>query len=204
VSLACRAAFGVRSSTWKNITPRREHRERAQPNYRANMGLLEKHKDYVKRAKDFNSKKEKLKDLKRKAEERNPDEYYFRMVKSRTKVRQAARVLRRPCGVTIATCLMQEGIHVVTHSDNLTADMLKVLKTQDAGYVQTKCSAEEKVRIVCVCACVVFVVCEGVCCACFVCVRVTVRACVHARMYAPGCLMVLTCDRHSDSRKLRS
>lgn len=107
---------------WKNITPRREHRERAQPNYRSQMGLLEKHKDYVVRAKDFHSKKDRLKTLKRKAEERNPDEFYFKMAKAKTK----------------------EGVHTVTHSDTLTGDLLKVLKTQDAGYVQTKLSSEEK------------------------------------------------------------
>jgi hypothetical protein len=72
---------------WKNITPRREHRERSQPNYRSHMGLLEKHKDYVVRAKDFHAKKDRLTTLKRKAEERNPDEFYFKMAKAKTKVR---------------------------------------------------------------------------------------------------------------------
>lgn len=65
---------------------RKEHKERAQPGYRAHMGLLEKKKDYTARAKDFGRKKGALKDLKRKAEEKNPDEFNFRMVKTRTKV----------------------------------------------------------------------------------------------------------------------
>ncbi len=160
------------SSTWKNITPRREHRERAQPNYRSNMGLLEKHKDYVVRAKDYHSKQDRLKTLKRKAEERNPDEFYFKMNKTKTKVgrRGGARTCawgmwgvgggggrRWLCCTTVVNqrCLgarcacvrlcIQEGIHTVTHSDTMTADLLKVLRTQDAGYVQTKLSSEEQV-----------------------------------------------------------
>ena len=39
------------------------------------------------RAKNYNEKKKKLKSLKEKAFARNPDEFYFKMLTSRTKVR---------------------------------------------------------------------------------------------------------------------
>jgi hypothetical protein len=40
----------------------------------------------VQRAKDFNSKKEKIKQLKQKVADRNKDEFYFGMVNKQTKV----------------------------------------------------------------------------------------------------------------------
>lgn len=76
------------SSTWRNAAPRRIHKERAQPGFRAHMGLLEKHKDYTIRAQDYAKKSEKLKSLKRRAEERNPDEFNFQMTKTKTRVRE--------------------------------------------------------------------------------------------------------------------
>jgi len=66
---------------------RRTHKERAQPEERAKRGagLLEKHKDYVVRARNYNEKQRRLKTLMEKARFRNPDEFYFKMVNSRTK-----------------------------------------------------------------------------------------------------------------------
>ena len=55
---------------------------KAQPGARKKFGLLEKHKDYVQRARDFHKKQNYLKILKKKAEERNPDEFYYKMHKS--------------------------------------------------------------------------------------------------------------------------
>ncbi|VDN17351.1 unnamed protein product [Gongylonema pulchrum] len=60
----------------------RIHQERAQPESRAHLGLLEKKKDYVKRAKDYNYKKRKLRKLRQKALSRNPDEFHFHMIRS--------------------------------------------------------------------------------------------------------------------------
>jgi hypothetical protein len=49
------------------------------------QGLLEKHKDYVLRARDYHRKQDRLTKLKRKAAFRNPDEFYFAMHSSKTK-----------------------------------------------------------------------------------------------------------------------
>ncbi|CAI0434763.1 unnamed protein product [Linum tenue] len=47
-------------SSLKNVLPQRTHKERAQPESRKKFGLLEKHKDYVVRAKAFQKKQETL------------------------------------------------------------------------------------------------------------------------------------------------
>ena len=47
------------------------------------MGLLEKKKDYKARAKNYHEKEDKLKLFKQKAELKNQDEFYFKMLKSK-------------------------------------------------------------------------------------------------------------------------
>ena len=51
--------------SFRNVHRRREHRERAQPQSRARLGMLEKHKDYVLRARDFHSKERRLQSMPR-------------------------------------------------------------------------------------------------------------------------------------------
>lgn len=65
---------------------RRIHKERAQPAHRRKLGLLEKHKDYKLRSRDYHRKEDAIKELRRKAAARNPDEFYFAMHKEKTKV----------------------------------------------------------------------------------------------------------------------
>jgi hypothetical protein len=74
------------ATAFKNAVRRREHYERSQPAARGKLGLLEKHKDYVKRAKNFHEKEKRIEALRRKAEFRNPDEFYFKMTSTATKV----------------------------------------------------------------------------------------------------------------------
>ncbi len=52
---------------------------------RRKLGFLERKKDYKARADDFHRKEKALEALQRKAEERNPDEFYFGMEHARTR-----------------------------------------------------------------------------------------------------------------------
>lgn len=105
-------------SSLRNAVKRREHKERGQLQERRKLGLLEKHKDYVQRARDYNKKQRRLQQMQLKAAFRNPDEFYFSMASART----------------------EGGVHVSTnnHAEQLTPEALKLLKTQDLAYVQMK------------------------------------------------------------------
>lgn len=95
---------------------RRNHKERSQLAHRAKFGILEKHKDYVKRAQDYHSKQDRITRLRQKAADRNKDEFYFGMNKERT----------------------VQGVHVKDRGNvSMPMDMVKLLKTQDEGYVRT-------------------------------------------------------------------
>ncbi|KAL8762982.1 MAG: hypothetical protein Q9184_001132 [Pyrenodesmia sp. 2 TL-2023] len=101
----------------RNAVQRRNHKERAQPAQREKWGSLEKHKDYSLRAKDYNEKKKRLKGLREKAAERNPDEFSYSMLNSKTD-RHGRNIKDR-------------GNATLSH------DAVKLLKTQDAGYLKT-------------------------------------------------------------------
>lgn len=102
---------------------RRNHKERAQPLHRRKLGLLEKHKDYVHRARDYKSKKDRIKKLREKAAFRNKDEFYFGMIKGKT-----------DNGVAIAD----------RGNEALSIDVVKLLKTQDIGYIKVQIAQDEK------------------------------------------------------------
>lgn len=61
---------------------RKAHQERSQPEHRKHLGELEKHKDHALRAKKRRVKQEKLLQVKRKAAQRNPDEFHMGMTKA--------------------------------------------------------------------------------------------------------------------------
>lgn len=63
--------------------------------------------------------------LRQKAEERNPDEFYFAMEKARTR----------------------DGVHVAatTEANKYSQEELRLMKTQDIGYLQLKAQTEAKV-----------------------------------------------------------
>ena len=105
---------------------RRTHRERAQPHERQRLGLLEKHKDYQKRASDYKAKQKTLKSLREKAADRNDDEFYFGMM-SRAGPGSA---LTRKNTFTGAV----EGDRGNRAMD---MDVVRLLKTQDLGYLRT-------------------------------------------------------------------
>ena len=71
------------SSTFKNRIPKRKYRERVQPESREKFGFLEKKKDYKKRAQNYHFKEDMLHKMKDKARMKNPDEFYFKMIKGK-------------------------------------------------------------------------------------------------------------------------
>ncbi|ELW48214.1 putative U3 small nucleolar RNA-associated protein 11 [Tupaia chinensis] len=101
----------------------REHPERSQPGFRKHLGLLEKKKDYKLRADDYHKKQEFLRVLRKKALEKNPDEFYYKM----TRVK------------------LQDGVHVIKETkEEVTPEQLKLMRTQDVKYIEMKRVAEAK------------------------------------------------------------
>ncbi|KAF9179264.1 UTP11-like, U3 small nucleolar ribonucleoprotein [Haplosporangium sp. Z 767] len=100
-------------SSLRNAVHRRNHKERSQPLARQKYGLLEKKKDYIARARDYHSKQDRLKAMREKAAFRNPDEFYFKMINTRTK----------------------DGVHITERNEKFSHDFLKLLSTQDLNYV---------------------------------------------------------------------
>uniref|UniRef100_A0A3B3W0X0 U3 small nucleolar RNA-associated protein 11 n=1 Tax=Poecilia latipinna TaxID=48699 RepID=A0A3B3W0X0_9TELE len=101
----------------------RNHHERSQPGFRRTMGLLEKKKDYKLRAVDYHKKQNTLAALRKKALEKNPDEFYFKMISSK----------------------LEDGVHVMKKTEEeVTEEQKKVMRTQDIRYVEMKRVAEAK------------------------------------------------------------
>lgn len=113
-------------SSMRNAVQRRNHKERAQPADRQRLGLLEKHKDYSLRARDFNKKKQQLKNLKAKAETRNEDEFYHGML-SRSGPSSWASKGKRWNGKVDGD----------RGNEALPVDVVRLMKTQDMGYLRT-------------------------------------------------------------------
>ncbi|XP_073014907.1 probable U3 small nucleolar RNA-associated protein 11 isoform X2 [Primulina eburnea] len=110
-------------SSLRNAIPRKAHKERAQPHLRRKFGLLEKHKDYVIRARAYHQKEQTLLKLKEKAALRNPDEFYFKMIKTKT----------------------VGGVHKPeSQANKYTNEELMLMKTQDIGYILQKLQTEKK------------------------------------------------------------
>ncbi|KAK5018028.1 hypothetical protein LTR60_001680 [Cryomyces antarcticus] len=112
-------------SSMRNAVQRRNHKERAQPLERAKYGILEKHKDYSLRARDHNEKRKRLRILRQKAQDRNPDEFHFAMMSSAT----------------------NNGRKITDRGNKaLSNDVVRLLKTQDAGYLRTIAQRVRKER----------------------------------------------------------
>ncbi|KAL2894331.1 putative U3 small nucleolar RNA-associated protein 11 [Bienertia sinuspersici] len=110
-------------SSIKNAISKRTYKERSQPASRKKFGFLEKHKDYVIRAREYHKKEDTLRRLKEKAANRNPDEFYFRMIRSKT----------------------VDGVHrPESEANKYTPEQLLLMKTQDMKYVLQKIQSEKK------------------------------------------------------------
>jgi U3 small nucleolar RNA-associated protein 11 len=110
------------ASTLRNAVKRVTHKERAQPSDRKKFGLLEKHKDYVERATDYKKKQKYLTTLRRKAADKNPDEFYMHMNRSK----------------------VQNGVHRDLVNNSLDHESVNLLKTQDLGYIIYKKAIDQK------------------------------------------------------------
>ncbi|XP_044142976.1 probable U3 small nucleolar RNA-associated protein 11 [Bufo gargarizans] len=101
----------------------KDHKERSQPGFRKNLGVLEKKKDYKLRAEDYKKKRTTLNALRKKALEKNPDEFYFKMTSTK----------------------LQDGVHVIKQKpEEVTDEQMKIMRTQDIKYVEMKRVAEAK------------------------------------------------------------
>ncbi|XP_034409559.1 probable U3 small nucleolar RNA-associated protein 11 [Cyclopterus lumpus] len=106
---------------WKSR--QKNHHERSQPEFRKHLGLLEKKKDYKLRAEDYHKKENSLAALRRKALDKNPDEFYYKMISSQ----------------------LQDGVHIMKKANEevaMTEEQKKVMRTQDIKYVEMKRVAE--------------------------------------------------------------
>lgn len=110
----------------QHTVQKKQHRERSQVHERTKFGFLEKHKDYVKRAKDYHRKQDTLKILRSKVVNRNPDEYYHGM--NSRKVGND--------GLLLTQRHKEDGV--------LNMDQVKLLKTQDSNYVRTLRLVEQR------------------------------------------------------------
>lgn len=117
-------------SSLRNAVKRITHKERAQPQSRKHLGLLEKKGDYQQRSRDYHVKSDRLKSMRSKVANRNPDEYYHGMHNSK---------VDGPSG-------RDTGRHVKTDAGRvkemekrgLGPDAVRIMKDQDLAYIRMR------------------------------------------------------------------
>mmetsp|Transcript_23030 Transcript_23030/g.32444 ORF Transcript_23030/g.32444 Transcript_23030/m.32444 type:complete len:304 (+) Transcript_23030:132-1043(+) len=116
-------------SSLRNAVKRVTHKERSQPTRRAHLGILEKKKDYRIRAQDFHRKENALANLRNKAAERNPDEFYFGMKTSEVRDGKHRKTMEA----------RNEQLE-----DQIGPEAVKIMKTQDLSYVRMQIGKDAK------------------------------------------------------------
>jgi U3 small nucleolar RNA-associated protein 11 len=108
-------------SSLRNAVKRITHKERAQPRARKHLGLLEKKKDYVRRARDFHFKSDLLNKMRERASMRNPDEFYFGMKNAEVKNGRHSKLLQ---------------VQNKEREDEIGAGAVRIMKNQDLSYIR--------------------------------------------------------------------
>ena len=112
----------MNSSAWKSPFQRAK-KERQQPSARAHLGILEKKKDFIQRSKKEHKREKVLNSLKRQAELKNPNEFYFSMITDMKEKPEEFRTKSR---------------------DDFTKEQRLLLETRDMPYVMSKIVSQKK------------------------------------------------------------
>ncbi|KAL7460581.1 hypothetical protein ACHAXS_001026 [Conticribra weissflogii] len=115
-------------SSLRNAVKRITHKERSQPQARSHLGLLEKKKDYRLRSTDYHRKQARLKSMREKIANRNPDEFYFGMHNSKVDGMSGNN-----SGRMIKT---EEARRKELEERGLGSDGVRIMKSQDLSYVR--------------------------------------------------------------------
>ena len=115
-------------SSLRNAVKRITHKERSQPQARSHLGLLEKKGDYRQRSRDYHRKQDRLKSMREKIANKNPDEFYFGMHKSRVD-----GMMGRDSGRHVKT---DEARQKELEEKGLGSDAVRIMKDQDLAYVR--------------------------------------------------------------------
>jgi U3 small nucleolar RNA-associated protein 11 len=110
-------------SSLRNAVKRIAHKERSQPQKRQHLGILQKKKDYKKRADDYHRKEDRIRSMRQKAANRNPDEFYFGMNNSK----------------------VEDGKHKAnTDYRDLPPEMIQLMKDQDLSFFRMQKQRDAK------------------------------------------------------------
>lgn len=112
---------------------------------------------------DYHKKQNTLAALRKKALEKNPDEFYFKMISSQLQVRPSSFKhinSNNTCCILLINAFIyfcvfsvacwQDGVHVAKQSKEeveVTEEQKKVMRSQDIKYVEMKRVAEAKVGL---------------------------------------------------------
>jgi U3 small nucleolar RNA-associated protein 11 len=118
-------------SSLRNAVKRVTHKERSQPQARQHLGLLEKKKDYKKRAVDYHRKQDKISQLKIKASMRNPDEFYFGMKNAQVTDGKHKKMIE---------------VRNKELENQIGGDAVRIMKDQDLSYVRMQKQMDSKKR----------------------------------------------------------